>query len=548
MVFYQLKSLEHFLLKRSFAEPSMIKAYIYSKPNECRSYEIKKDSALIGREQENDIPINDASVSKKHAKVFKNGQAYFIKDLQSHNGTWIDGNIIKAGEKCEVRPGDAIALGNVVLSLGQKTPEGSIPNQYAVELSRTGGDPGNDPAHADTLMTDRRKLQQIHEITTSLIESLDIKEVFAKVIDALFLYFKRIDAGTILLIDEKTGKLKKAVSKVRDRAKNNKFPFSTSVVKQAVLQAKAIMIPDTRVETDPPLSESLALKRIVSAMCVPLITKAGIRGVIYVHSGTAPQGFQKEDLLFITSLGNPAAVAIENALLHEKNKRSEEALQMARHELKVKVKERTAELTEVNRKLNQLTMTDSLTGLFNHRYLMKALEGEFLRAVRYKRPLAMLLMDIDHFKNVNDSHGHPCGDMVLRETASLFKAGLRSSDVLARYGGDEIAVLLPEADDFTALEVAEKLRKALENNVFHWNQGSFSITCSAGVSAITDDGVHDWNQLLNEADKALYRAKESGRNAVRASSGIKRQGFLQQPRAGSVEQWENGMPSMAKAL
>ena len=526
----------------------MIRVYIYSAPHECLSYEIDKERALIGREQENDISINDVSVSRKHLRVFNNGQTYFIEDLRSRNGTWLDGSMVKAGEKCEVGQGDSVALGNVIVSFGQKTPDGSISNQYAIDLSRNAGAPGSNPGHDDTLMTDRRKLQQIHEITTSLTESLDIKEVFARVIDSLFLYFKRIDSGAILLIDEKAGKLKKAISKVRDGAKNSTFPFSTSVVRRAIVQAKAIMIADTRQETDTPLSESLEVNRIISAMCVPLITKTATRGVIYVHSSTAPQGFQKEDLLFITSLGNPVAVAIDNALLHERTKRSEDALQMARHELTEKVKERTEELREAKRKLNRLTMTDRLTGLFNHRYLMKALEGEFLRAVRYKRPLAMLLMGIDRFKEVNASHGRFCGDMVLRETAALFKTGLGSSDVIARYGGDEIAMLLPEADDFTALEVAEKLRKKLENNVFHWNQESFSITCSAGVAAITDEGVHNWNQLLDDAGKALYIAKDSGRNAVRASSGIKRQGVLQQPRAGSVEQWENGIPSMAKAL
>jgi diguanylate cyclase (GGDEF)-like protein len=160
-------------------------------------------------------------------------------------------------------------------------------------------------------------------------------------------------------------------------------------------------------------------------------------------------------------------------------------------------------------------MTDGLTGLFNHRYLMKILEGEFLRAVRYKRNLTLLLLDIDHFKKINDSYGHPCGDMVLRETAALFKTELRSSDVLARYGGDEIAVVLLEAENMMAVEAAERLRKKLEQNTFHWDNKSFVVTCSAGVASMADQGIRDWNQLLDAADKALYSAKESGRNTVR---------------------------------
>ena len=334
----------------------MIKVYVYVTPEECRPYEIDEESIFVGRGEENDLRINDASVSRKHARVFKSRKDYYIKDLRSQNGTWIDGNIIKAGQKVRVRDGETVALGNVILSLGQKSPEGSIPNQYAIDLSRSLGGAESDSAHGDTLMTNRRKLQQIHEITTSLTQSLDLKEVFSKIVDSLFLYFKRIDAGAILLIDGKTGKMKKAISKVRDKAKTSKFYLSSSVVKRAIEEAKAIMIANTNLEKDAPLSESLEVNRIISAMCVPLITKTATMGVIYVHSNSAPQGFHKEDLFFITSLSNPAAMAIENAMLHEKTRHSEEALKKAKNELNVKVKERTAELTEANKKLNEMTI------------------------------------------------------------------------------------------------------------------------------------------------------------------------------------------------
>jgi diguanylate cyclase (GGDEF)-like protein len=258
-------------------------------------------------------------------------------------------------------------------------------------------------------------------------------------------------------------------------------------------------------------------------MCVPLITKNDTLGVIYVYSNNSPQGFRKEDLFFITSISNPAAVAIENALLHEKSKQSEEELKRARDELEAKVQERTSELGEANAKLRELSITDDLTGLFNRRYLVRALEAEFIRAIRYKRNFSVLLIDIDDFKQINDRYGHSCGDAVLIKLASLIRGGLRSSDVVARYGGDEISILLPETEKSKAAEVAEKLRGLIEGTPFGWHGEAFNITCSIGIASAPDDRIADWNDLLDKVDQALYRGKETGKNVVFTFGSDKRQ-------------------------
>jgi diguanylate cyclase (GGDEF)-like protein len=228
-------------------------------------------------------------------------------------------------------------------------------------------------------------------------------------------------------------------------------------------------------------------------------------------------------LLFINNLGDPAALGIENIFLREKIRRSEEDLEKARDELEVKVKERTLELMEANRKLNELAITDGLTGLFNHRYFLRELQMEFRKALRYGRSLALLLLDIDHFKEVNDRYGHPCGDLVLKNVAGLLKGCLRSTDVAARCGGDELAILLPETNKSKASEVAEKLRRQLEKSRLAWNGDSFSITCSIGVAAVPERGIDNWYSLLDNADKSLYRAKREGRNHVLTFNSYKRQ-------------------------
>jgi diguanylate cyclase (GGDEF)-like protein len=283
------------------------------------------------------------------------------------------------------------------------------------------------------------------------------------------------------------------------------------------------MITDTSQDTAVGFSESVKVNRIVSAMCVPLITKTGTLGVIYVYSNDSPQGFRKEDLFFVTSISNPAAVAIENALLHEKSRQSEKELKRARDELEVKVQERTSELREANAKLRELSVTDDLTGLFNRRYLVRALEAEFIRTIRYKRNFSLLLFDIDDFKQINDRYGHSCGDAVLIKLTSVVMGCVRSSDMVARYGGDEIAILLPETKMSKATEVAEKLRSLIEGTPFEWHGETFNVTCSIGIASAPDDGIADWNDLLDKADQALYRGKGMGKNVVFVFNGEKGQ-------------------------
>ncbi len=320
------------------------------------------------------------------------------------------------------------------------------------------------------------------------------------------------------MADDKTNKLTEAISRVEDRRNNNKRYSIRPIVNRAMKEDKAWMI-TTRGEGGGGKREGDSLRngssdRWIYVKCVSSVPKKGIRGVIYYHSTNAPPRFGKDDLLFINNLGNPAALAIENILLHEKNRRTEEALENARNELERKVKERTSELMEANRKLTELSITDGLTGLYNHRHFLRELESECRRALRYRRSLALLVLDIDHFKEVNDRYGHPCGDFVLKNLAGLLKGCIRSSDIAARCGGDELAIILPETNRSKASEVAEKLRRQLEKSPFEWDSKSFNITCSIGVAALPDLGIDNWHSLLESADKSLYRAKEEGRNNV----------------------------------
>jgi diguanylate cyclase (GGDEF)-like protein len=508
-----------------------IMIFIHNGPLKGRSIRITKDSASIGRGPNNDVRIDESSVSKRHAMIFKTPKGYLIEDLRSQNGTWIDESLIASGKKIEIESGIPISLGNVVVSAGKAPPLKFASLQTCSDLGEFVSECDKKSILDDTLMTNRRRLQQIFEISKSLTQSLQIKEVYDKILDSLFLQFKKLEAGVILLRDEGSGSLRQVALKARDRRRSRKIHISRSIVAQAINQSKAVMITCSSSSGNRNLPNDLEGDQIVSTICVPLITKAGIRGVIYVYSTNSLQGFRKEDLFFTTSVSSPAAVAIENALLHDRSKQSEKELRRTRDELEAKVQERTSELAEANAKLRELSIRDDLTGLFNRRYLDRALEAEFIRAIRYKRDFSVLLLDIDSFKAINDRHGHICGDAVLRKVAFLIRGCLRHSDVVARYGGDEIAILLPETDKSTATEVAEKLRRLIEGTCFEWKGKTINITSSIGIATAPDERIADWVDLLDKVDKALYTGKELGKNVVVALKGsnIRSSAMVQQP-------------------
>ena len=159
--------------------------------------------------------------------------------------------------------------------------------------------------------------------------------------------------------------------------------------------------------------------------------------------------------------------------------------------------------------------SDRLTGLLNRGFFDDRLEVEFLRARRYNRPVAVAMIDIDHFKQFNDLYGHSVGDSVLRLVAERISAGLRRTDVVARYGGEEIAAILPETDRDSAAQKCEMLRRAVEEATVAVRKavGPIGVTISVGVASWPDDGT-TIQDVLDAADRRLYNAKQKGRNRV----------------------------------
>jgi diguanylate cyclase (GGDEF)-like protein len=219
---------------------------------------------------------------------------------------------------------------------------------------------------------------------------------------------------------------------------------------------------------------------INNMIAVPMQIRDITRGVLVV-SNKQERAFDENDLFLIQTLASTATIAIENARL----------------------------FAEVQR----LSITDDLTGLYSRRHFFTVAEQEFQRASRYGNDFAIIMLDIDHFKQINDEYGHLVGDKVLRRIANDLRKIMRGVDFVSRYGGEEFVILLPQANLETAEMTAERLREYIENNPFETEQGVFTITISAGVTGYSPDTT-DIESLLMQADKALYQAKLAGRNKV----------------------------------
>ncbi|NUN98171.1 MAG: sensor domain-containing diguanylate cyclase, partial [Candidatus Omnitrophica bacterium] len=213
----------------------------------------------------------------------------------------------------------------------------------------------------------------------------------------------------------------------------------------------------------------------------PLKARGQVLGVINVNNSTTTKVFTEEDQELLMLFANHAAIALENSHLYGE--------------------------------LEKLAITDGLTGLANHRAFQERLVRELSRAQRFQQEVSLLIIDIDHFKSINDRHGHQVGDQVLRSVADALQDQLRKMDYVARYGGEEFAVIMPQTRKTESVRIAERLRERMANERFVKVDPTRSVTISVGVSEYPSD-AREASQLVERADRALYFSKENGRNRV----------------------------------
>ncbi len=193
---------------------------------------------------------------------------------------------------------------------------------------------------------------------------------------------------------------------------------------------------------------------------------------------------------------------------------SYEQLVLALKEAKEKSERFAEELRQANRRLEQMAFRDGLTNLYNHRFFQESLNKEMARTRRYGHTMSLLMFDIDFFKDVNDTHGHPVGDQVLGNLAAAIAAAVRPNDIVARYGGEEFAVILPETDRIGLRVFAERLRRCAAAVTTFNNEKPINITISAGGVQYTSNDTISQQELIEAADRGLYLSKKNGRNRV----------------------------------
>ncbi len=340
-------------------------------------------------------------------------------------------------------------------------------------------------SHATGAETARQtqELNIFHDVAKALTSSLDLDSILQTILEKMAEYF-RPDTWSLLMVDEAKNELyfAIAVGTASEALKNVRLKVGEGIAGHVAKYGEKLIVPDVRADQRfAKRIDEMTQWETQSIICVPLKSKLRVQGVIQLVN-VDMEHFGAEESFFLQALCDYAAIAIENARSVEK--------------------------------IQELTITDDCTGLYNARHLYKTLETEVYRSARFGYEFSVLFIDLDHFKQVNDTHGHLIGSKLLAEIGYLIKAQLRLIDFAFRYGGDEFVVLLPQTGKDPALVVARRLRDSLRSSVFCKDEGlNLNVRASIGLATYPHDAKtpHD---IIRQADEMMYMVKNSTRDNI----------------------------------
>ncbi|MGA8491474.1 MAG: sensor domain-containing diguanylate cyclase [Terriglobales bacterium] len=336
-----------------------------------------------------------------------------------------------------------------------------------------------------------QELTIFHDVAKALTSSLDLDSILQTIMEKMAEYF-RPDTWSLLMVDEERDELyfAIAVGTASEALKNIRLKVGEGIAGHVAKHGQRLVVPD--VMTDPRFAkriDEMTKWETRSIVCFPVQSRLRVLGVIQLVNVDMAH-FGDQEIFFLQSLCDYAAIAIENARAVEK--------------------------------IQELTITDDCTGLYNARHLYKTLETEVYRSSRFGYEFTVVFIDLDHFKQVNDTNGHLVGSKLLAEIGYLIKAQLRLIDYAFRYGGDEFVVMLPQTGKDAALVVAKRLRDSLRTSMFCKEEGlNLNVRASMGVATYPHDAKtpHD---IIRQADEMMYLVKNTSRDNI----GIAQRGVM----------------------
>lgn len=338
--------------------------------------------------------------------------------------------------------------------------------------------------YVEELMQRNQELKLLYEVGMAMTEGLDIHEV----ISGLFKQVENLKNIDLFLLGffSRDNRIPLYLYNSEDKSTHSiviNTDLRNELHKQLKNMKMTTYVEKINVKDIPPEIKNLEyypIEEMRSSVNVPLIQAGEVIGIITAGNKKIA-GFNEKQIRFLETIASQVAITLQNVIMYDRMK--------------------------------ELAIIDELTGIYNRRFLYPAANKEVERSRRYKKDLSMILIDIDHFKDVNDHFGHLAGDKILKKITQVVQKELRGSDVFARYGGEEFIILLSDTDGKAALKVAERIRQSVERLRVKYVEDEISVTISLGVSSLSieRETLHD---LIAASDQALYEAKQKGRNRV----------------------------------
>lgn len=342
------------------------------------------------------------------------------------------------------------------------------------------------------MLSEMTEFAAFYDVSRKLASSLNLADILFTTLDSAR-KIVRYSFGAITLFNSEgdTLTISSFIGEKKDELINKQFKPDGSLIGYILnTYNRTYLIGDASQKSSllPLFGPKLTVPAYSSLLLIPLQIKGKNTGAM-VFASESRYFFTPYEAEIFEVLGNQVSVAIDNARMYQQ--------------------------------VEALAVTDGLTKLYNHRKFQEILDNEFRRAQRYNTPLTIMLIDIDRFKNINDTKGHPVGDEVLKRIAGIIKKFVRETDYPCRYGGEEFVLVLPNTTTKEAVTIAERIRKSVEKSTFIFeNREELYITISIGIASFPSD-AKEKQELVDKADKALYFSKESGRNQTQTYEGLK---------------------------